>query len=76
MLQHADQQAGDDIDAGDQHAGHRIALREPAGAVHGAEELRFARQFLAAAPRASASSISPAFRSESIDICLPGKHPE
>ena len=42
VLQDADQEAGDDVDAGDQDAGHGIALREARGAVHGAVEFGFA----------------------------------
>ncbi len=47
MLQYADQEAGHDVDPGDQDAGHRIALREPRSAVHRAVELGFGRQLLA-----------------------------
>ena len=51
MLQHADQEAGDDVDAGDQDAGHGVALREAGCAVHGAVEFRFGGQLLAARAR-------------------------
>ena len=73
MLQNADQKAGDDVDAGDQNAGHGIALREARCAVHGAVEFGFLGQILAAPARASFSSIRPELRSESMDICLPGR---
>ena len=48
VLQDADQEAGDDIDAGDQDAGDRVALREARCAVHGAVEFGFAGQLFAA----------------------------
>ncbi len=51
VLQHADQEAGDDVDAGDQDAGHGVALGEARGAVHGAVEFGFGGQLLAAPAR-------------------------
>ena len=39
MLRHADDEAADDVDEQDQHAGHRVAAHELRGAVHRAEEL-------------------------------------
>ncbi len=49
VLQHTDQQPGHDVDAGNQDPGHRVALREPACAIHRTEEFGFARQLFAAA---------------------------
>ena len=49
VLQHADQEAGDDVDAGDQDAGHGVALGEARGAVHGAVEFGLGGQLLAPA---------------------------
>jgi hypothetical protein len=51
VLQHADQEARDNVDAGDEYAGHRIALSEAGGAVHGAIELRLGRQLFTALTR-------------------------
>ena len=48
MLQHADQESGDDVDSGDQDGGHGVALGESRGAVHGAVEFGLARQVFAA----------------------------
>jgi hypothetical protein len=48
VLDDADQDAADDVDAGDDQAGDRVALHELAGAVHGPEEGRFLLQVLAA----------------------------
>ena len=59
VLQDADQEAGDDVDAGDENAGHRVALREARGAVHGAVELGFAGQLLAPRCALRVSSIKP-----------------
>ena len=50
MLQNTDQEAGEDVDAGDQDARDRIALRESRRAVHGAVELGFRGELFAARP--------------------------
>ena len=44
VLQHADQEAGNNVDRGDQNAGHGIALGEARRAVHGAVEFGFGGQ--------------------------------
>ena len=68
----ADDDAADEVDRDDEHAGHRVALDELRGAVHRAVEVGLAAD-LGAARRAPPSSvIRPAFRSASIAICLPG----
>ena len=51
LLQGADQQAGDDVDAGNQDGGQRVALVEARRAVHGAVELGLAGDGLAAFAR-------------------------
>ncbi len=51
LLRHADDQAGDDIDEGDEQAGNGVALHEFRGAVHGAVEGALVLQFLAAGLR-------------------------
>ncbi len=51
LLQGADQQAGHNIDRRDQDRGQRVALVEARRPVHGAVELRFARDGLAPPPR-------------------------
>ena len=48
LLRHADDDAADNVDADDQQAGDRIAAHEFAGAVHGAEEIGFRFDRLAA----------------------------
>jgi hypothetical protein len=72
LAQQAGDEAAGDVDGGDDQAGHGVAAHELAGAVHGAEELDL---LLQAARRSLAclSSMLPAARSESIDICLPGR---
>ena len=59
--------------AGDQDAGHRVALREARRAVHGAVELRLGGELPCggAWPRPR-RSVRRSGR-ESIDICLPGR---
>ena len=52
--------------------GDGVAADELAGAVHRAVEVGLALDVRRAARRASSSSISPALRSASIAICLPG----
>ena len=47
MLQDADGQAADDAHAHDHQPGHGVTAHELAGAVHGAEEVRFLGDFLA-----------------------------
>ncbi len=51
MLEDADDESGDDVDAGDEHGGERVALREADGAVHRAVEVGFAADRLAALAR-------------------------
>ena len=51
MLQHADQESGDDVDAGNDDAGDGVALGETRSAVHGAVKFSFAAQIFPAAPR-------------------------
>ena len=51
LLQGADQQAGDDVDGGNQDRGQRVALVEARRAVHGAVELGLAGNRLAAPAR-------------------------
>ena len=65
-------EAGDDVDAGDEHGGQRVALGEADGAVHRAVEVGFAAHPLAARRAPRCSSMMPAFRSASIAICRPG----
>ena len=48
MLHHADDEAGDDVDARDEHRRHRIALRELDGPVHRAVEVSLAAHPIAA----------------------------
>ena len=48
LLRHRDDDAADDIDADDEQAGNGIAAHEFAGAVHGAEEIGFRFDRLAA----------------------------
>ena len=48
VLQHADQQAADDVHRHDHQAGHGVAPDELAGTVHGAVEIRFLGHFGAA----------------------------
>ncbi len=47
-LKDADQESGDDVDGGEQNGGERVTLAEAGGAVHGAVELGFAGDGLAA----------------------------
>ena len=49
FLRHGDDDAADDVDADDHQAGDGIAAHEFAGAVHGAEEIGFRFDILAAA---------------------------
>ncbi len=51
LLQGADQQAGDDVDGGNQNGGQRVPLVEARRAVHGAVELGLAGDRLAPPPR-------------------------
>jgi hypothetical protein len=51
MLCHAGDEAADDVDDDDQHAGDGIALDEFAGAVHGAVERALVLEFAPAPPR-------------------------
>ncbi len=67
----ADDDAAEHVDRRDDDAGDGVAAHELGGTVHGAEEGAFLLQ-LAAAARASFSSIRPALRSASMAICLPG----
>ena len=53
-------------------AGDRVAADELRGAVHRAVEAALLLELAPPRARASASSISPAERSASIAICLPG----
>ena len=71
-LADADDQPADQVDDGDQQAGDGIAADELGGTVHGAEEAALLLQLRGAARAPPASSISPADRSASIAICLPG----
>ena len=71
-LRQPDDEAADEVDRGDDDGGDRVAADEPAGTVHRAVELALAHQRLRGGGCASASSISPAFISASIAICLPG----
>src|SRR5262249_29864229 len=50
-LKDADQESGDDVDAGDQYRGKGVALVEAGGAVHGAIELGFLGDLLAPCTR-------------------------
>ena len=72
LLQHADDDAAEQVDRDDQDAGDRVALDELGGAVHRAVEVGLARDLLAALRGPRSSVIWPAFRSASIAICLPG----
>jgi hypothetical protein len=51
VLQDADDEAADDVDDHDQHAGDGVALHELGGAVHGAVEGAFVLEILAAPAR-------------------------
>ncbi len=51
MLQNADQQTGNNIDAGDKDSGHGVALRKAARSVHSAEKFGLGCQFFTAAAR-------------------------
>ena len=72
VLDHADVQAAQDVDEGDDDSGDGVAADEFAGTVHGPVEVRFLRDIGSRRSRASASLMLPAFRSASIAICLPG----
>ena len=50
MLHDADRQAADDVDRGDDHAGDGLAAHEPAGAIHGGEEVGVALDLEACRP--------------------------
>ncbi len=51
VLQDTDQEARDDVDAGDENARHRVALSEARGTVHGAVEFGFRGECFAAFAR-------------------------
>ncbi len=51
VLQDSDQEPGNDIDSGNQDAGHGVALRESRCAVHGAEEFRLGGEVLSPGAR-------------------------
>ncbi len=51
MLEHADQESGDNVDGRDEDARDCIALRKAGRAVHGAVEFRFGREVLASFSR-------------------------
>jgi hypothetical protein len=72
MLQDADDQAGNDVHAGDEHGGERIALREANGAVHGAVEIRLAAD--AVAPRSRLALVDEAGVEVGVDRHLPSRH--
>ena len=71
MLEHADDEAAEDVDDGDDDAGDGVAADELAGTVHRTVEVGLVADALAAAA-GLASLMMPAFRSASIAICLPG----
>ena len=71
-LEHADDEAADEVDRGDDEAGDGVAAHELRGAVHRAVEVGVAGDLLAPARGPRFSSMSPALRSASIAICLPG----
>ncbi len=50
-MEDSDKEAGEDVDAGDENGGDRVALVEAGGAVHGAVEFRFAGSLFAAGAR-------------------------
>ena len=50
-LEDSDEEAGKNVDAGDQDSGDGIALVEAGGAIHGAVEFRFAGRLFAAGAR-------------------------
>ena len=50
VLQHADQESGDDVHAGDDDARDGIPLSKTRSAIHGSVELSFAAQLSSAAP--------------------------
>ena len=51
VLDHPDHDAADQVDPGDDQRGHRVALDELRGTVHGAVEVRLAGDLLAPVPR-------------------------
>ena len=71
-LHDADEDAADDVDGGDEQARDRVALHELRRAVHRAVEVGLARDDRSRRRAPVASSISPAPRSASMAICLPG----
>ena len=51
LLQHTDQESAHDVGEHDHQTGDRVAAHEATRAIHGAVEVRLAKQFLAAATR-------------------------
>ena len=72
LLRHADDEAADDVDEDDHDRGDGVAAHELAGAVHGAVEVGLPGDVFARRRAPRCSSMSPAFRSASMAICLPG----
>ena len=72
LLPDADGEAAEDVDDGDDDAGDRVAVHELGRTVHRPVEVGFPLDVACAALRASFSLMSPALRSASIAICLPG----
>ncbi len=71
VLEHADAQSRQNVDDRDHDAGDGVAADELAGTVHGPVEVGLFGDLFAAAAGLFLV-ISPAFRSASIAICLPG----
>src|SRR5579883_570045 len=72
VLRHADDDAADDVDEGDQEAGHRVAAHEFRGAVHRAEEGALVLEHLA--PLARARLVDQARREIGVDRHLLAGH--
>jgi len=72
LLRHADDDAADDVDEGDDQAGDRVAADELRGAVHGAEEGAFVLQHLA--PRPRLGLVDQAGRQVGVDRHLLARH--
>ena len=72
FLSHADDDAGDDVDEGDQEAGNGVAADELRGAVHGAVKGRFI--FQPAAPVAGLGLIDQTGRQIGVDRHLLAGH--
>jgi hypothetical protein len=72
VLEHPDDETGNDVDHGDEHGRQRVALREPDGTVHGAVEIRFAPHLFA--PLACFAVVDQSGIEVGVDRHLPARH--